>query len=554
MSAPTYTGPILTHDVELDLSRNEGMRASTDLVGSVTDPNEMIRRYPDTSDLRRRLAELHGVSEDQVLVTAGGDDALFRCILSRLGPGKTAVATTPTFEMIPVYAGQVGSRLVEIDWWEGPFPTAQIVAAADNADVVFVVSPNNPTGAIITADELRRVAGAAQLVVLDAAYAEFADEDLTADALDLGNTVIVRTLSKAYGLAGLRIGYLLGPPDLIDEMASYGSPYSVSSLSAAVALERLNRLADLGGFVEEVRSERARLTDLLERLGAQALPSQGNFVLAEIDNPEWVASACGALGVGLRRFAGRGDLDRWIRTTLPGDPQAFSRLEVSLMTVLDPEAFLFDLDGVLVDVSASYRRSIIETGASFGLTVTEREVEEAKAAGGANDDWELTHRLITDRGVQVTYEEVVDRFEDIYQGRPGRPGLKLCERPLVDRSTWRRWANRLPIGVVTGRPRTDAEEALDRFGLLADTSVLVAREDAPLKPDPRPVQLAAERLGVKRTWFVGDTPDDVEAARSAGVVPIGVMAPGTDPQRAAQALSGAARVLTRTIDLEELLP
>ncbi len=554
MSAPTYTGPLLLHDVDLDLSRNEGMQASTDLVGSVADPNELIRRYPDTSDLRRRLAEMHSIAEDQVLVTAGGDDALFRCVLSRLGPETTAVATTPTFEMIPVYAGQINSRLVEIEWWEGPFPATAVAYAARDADVVFVVSPNNPTGATITSDELRTVAETARLVVLDAAYAEFADEDLTAAALDLGNTVVVRTLSKAYGLAGLRIGYLLGPPDLIAEMASFGSPYSVSSLSAAVALERLDRPGDVEGFVKEVRSERDRLADLLKSGGTSSLPSQGNFVLANVGNPEWIVGACSSLGVGVRRFTGRGDLDRWIRITLPGEPQAFARLERVLATALTPEAILFDLDGVLIDVSGSYRRSIIETAATFGTAVTERDIEEAKAAGGANDDWELTHRLITDRGGKVTYDEVVERFEEIYQGRPGRPGLKFTERPLVDRSTWHRWADGLPLGIVTGRPRKDAEEVLERFGLLADTTVLVAREDAPLKPDPRPVLLAMKRLGVERSWFVGDTPDDVEAARSAGVVPIGVLAPSADPQRATRALSRAARVLARTVDLEELLP
>ncbi len=554
MSAPTYTGPLLLHDVDLDLSRNEGMQASTDLVGSVADPNELIRRYPDTSDLRRRLAEMHSIAEDQVLVTAGGDDALFRCVLSRLGPETTAVATTPTFEMIPVYVGQVNSRLVEIEWWEGPFPATAVAYAARDADVVFVVSPNNPTGATITSDELRTVAETARLVVLDAAYAEFADEDLTAAALDLGNTVVVRTLSKAYGLAGLRIGYLLGPPDLIAEMASYGSPYSVSSLSAAVALERLDRPGDIEGFVKEVRSERDRLADLLKSGGTSSLPSQGNFVLANVGNPEWVVGACSSLGVGVRRFTGRGDLDRWIRITLPGEPQAFARLERVLTTALTPEAILFDLDGVLIDVSGSYRRSIIETAASFGTTVTERDVEEAKAEGGANDDWELTHRFITDRGGQVEYGRVVERFEEIYQGRPGRPGLKFTERPLVDRSTWRRWADGLPLGIVTGRPRKDAEEVLERFGLLADTTVLVAREDAPLKPDPGPVLLAMAQLGIEHSWFVGDTPDDVEAARSAGVVPIGVLAPIADPQCAARALSRAARVLARTVDLEELLP
>lgn len=554
MNAPMYSTPDLAPDIELDLSKNEGRPVARGLLESVVQPNDLIRRYPDTTALRDRLAQVHGVSVEQVLVTAGGDDALFRCFLARLGPGRIAVATKPTFEMIPIYSGQVGSQLVEIEWWDGQFPTAEVVAAGGGADVVFVVSPNNPTGAAITEAQLRELSTAVGFVVLDAAYAEFADDDLTAAALELANVVIVRTLSKAYGLAGLRVGYLLGPPHLIEEMSSYGSPYSVSSLSAAIAVERLSRADDVRLFVESVRSERADLADLLGDLGVRCLPSQGNFILAEVADPERVADMCGSLGVGLRRFPDREGFERWIRITLPGDPRDFTRLERALTIALSPQAILFDLDGVLVDVSGSYRRSIVETASSFGATVTERDVEDAKSAGGANDDWELTRRLIAEQGIDLEYGDVAARFEEIYQGFGDTPGLKLNERPLVDSSTWERWADTFPLGVVTGRPRADAEEALDRFGLLTNTSVLVTREDAPLKPDPGPVLLAMERLGVDRSWFLGDTPDDVAAARSACVVPIGVVPPGGDPQRAARALSRAARVLTQTVDLEELLP
>ena len=555
MRLSTYSPPRRDPDIDLDLSRNEGRPTTTDLVRSVVQPSELIRCYPDITALRDRIARLHGVSAGQVLVTAGGDDALFRCVLARLGPGLTAVATTPTFEMISVYSGQVGARLAEIEWWDGRFPTTEVVAAATDAEVVFVVSPNNPTGATITEVELKKVSEQTRFVVLDAAYVEFEEEDLTPAALDMGNVVVVRTLSKAYGMAGLRVGYLLGPPALIAEMSAFGSPYPVSSLSIAIATETLKRGSDeVTLFVDEIRSERAALTALLETLGARPLPSQANFVLAETTDASWVTDACASIGVGIRRFPDRGTLENWVRVTLPGDPKSFERLERTLTTVLAPEAILFDLDGVLADVNDSYRRAIIETAASFGVTVTEGDIAEAKSAGGANDDWELTKRLCLDHGVDVEYDDVLARFEEIYQGRGDSPGLKSKERPLIDRSTWSRWAARLPLGVVTGRPRSDAEEVLDRFGLLADMSVLVAREDAPLKPDPMGVRLAMERLTVDHAWLVGDTPDDVEAARSAGVVPIGVVSPGAEPLATARVLSRAARTLHRTIDLEDLLP
>ncbi len=554
MSSVVYSPPSLRSNVDLDLSKNEGRSKTADLIGSIDRLDELVCRYPDTTPLRRQLARLHDLREDQLLVTAGGDDALFRCFLARLGPEKTAVTTTPTFEMVSIYANQVGSRLVEVEWWVGPYPTADVIAAAGSTGVVFVVSPNNPTGATITEDELRKVSEAAPFVVLDAAYAEFAGEDLTPAAMEMGNVVIVRTLSKAYGLAGLRVGYLLGPPTLIAEVSGFGSPYPVSSLSMALATETLIRDDNVVSlFVEEIRSERAQLTLLFETLGVRPLPSQGNFVLAETADASWVSHACASLGVGIREFPDRTGLESWIRVTLPGDSTDFERLKRTLTTVLAPEAVLFDLDGVLANVSGSYRQSIIETAWTFDVSLSKADIDDAKASGAVNDDWELTRRLCLDQGVELEYDQIVERFEEIYQGSENSPGLKTKERPLVDRSTWDRWAANIPLGVVTGRPRSDAEEFLDRFGLLTNTSVLVAREDAPLKPDPRPVRLALTRLGVRHAWMVGDTPDDVEAAKSAGVVPIGVVSPGTEPLAAYRMLSGAARILERTMDLEEIL-
>jgi histidinol-phosphate aminotransferase len=557
MSTPvTYVPQGFETPIDLDLSKNEGRTRAEELMASVDDPLRLVGRYPDTSRLRLRLAHLHGLSEESVLVTAGGDDALLRCFLARVGTGREVVTTYPTFEMIPRYSGQRGAVLVEVPWWTGPFPTAEILALiSDATDAVFIVSPNNPTGAIATEADLQKIAGEAPLLVLDAAYVEFADSDPTPAALEMGNVVITRTLSKAYGLAGLRVGYLLGPPELVAEISSFGNPYPVSALSAALAEARLDRQeSELIDFVDEVKRERTELTGILADLGTRPLPSEANFVLAECAQAAWVVSASASLGVGLRRFADRPGLEATVRITVPGDRQDFDRLVRTLAMVLAPEALIFDLDGVLADVSRSQTVAIVETARSFGVEIGASDVERAKAAGNANDDWVLTRALCAARGVDVPLDRVTERFEALYQGNADSPGLKLAERPLVDPGTWRRWSKGRPLAVVTGRPRSDAEEFLGRFDLLDGVSALVTRDDAPLKPDPAPVILAIELLGVSRAWMLGDTPDDLSAARAAGVVPIGVAAPGDDPARARETLRYAARILDKTTDLEELLP
>lgn len=543
-----YLPPVFNAPIDLDLSRNEGRPTVTDIGLAPWEFAEATSRYPDTSRLTGLVAARHGVPVDRVLVTAGGDDALFRCFLAT--KGEPVVATNPSFEMIRRYAGQVGSPLIEVEWWDGDFPIEAFVeTVAGDRGMAVIVSPNNPTGNVITPADLRKVAGVCPLVVLDAAYVDFAEEDLTRTALELENVVVVRTLSKAFGLPGLRVGYGLAAADVIRKLAAFGSPYSTSALSLALAARVLARGSETADtFVGRVASERAALFELLGELGASPLPSQANFVLATDIDPSWVVPAAASLGVGLRRFADRPELSRCVRIGLPGDEPRFGRLERTLRTVLAPEALLFDMDGVIADVRDSFRAAIVATANRFGVTVTEEDISAAKAAGNASDDWELTRVLCAAVGVDVPFETVRDWFERIYQGEPNVPGLKMRERLLVDRKLLESWAERLPLGIVTARPRKDAAEFLERFDIARYFTAVVTREDAPQKPDPAPVLLALERLGVSRAWMIGDTVDDLRAARDAEVVPIAVAVPGDDRT----ALAGAARVLDSIKELEEV--
>lgn len=544
-----YRPPRFEAPIDLDLSRNEGRPSINEIDIGDEELAIVTSRYPDTTRLRAAVAGRHQLPVSRVLVTAGGDDALFRCFLAN--SGRAVVATTPSFEMIARYAEQVGSPLVELSWWDGSFPVDDFLdEAAGERDMAVIVSPNNPTGNVMTPADLRKVAGAYPLVVLDGAYMEFADEDLTPEALGLDNVVLIRTLSKAFGLAGLRVGYLLGPETVVERLEAFGSPYSMSGLSAALATRVL--ADDTGGaedFLTEVVKERVALTGLLEELSCAPLPSQANFVLATDVDPDWLVPAAASLGVGLRRFDDRSELNRSVRVALPGDQRSYDRLEETLRNVLAPEALLFDMDGVIADVRRSFREAIVATAATFGVTVTGDDIAAAKARGDASDDWALTRHLCLDAGVAVTLEEVRDEFERLYQGADGSPGLKLNERLLVDTANLERWSARMPLGIVTTRPRKDADELLDRFEIRRWFSTVVTREDAPYKPDPAPVRLALERLGVDHAWMIGDTIDDLRAARAAGVVPIGVAVSGDDRS----ALVGAARIIDSVNEIGEVL-
>lgn len=546
----------------LRLNNNEGPRAPRALLTELTtlDP-ELLRRYPDAAAVETALAARVGVSADRVVVTAGADEALDRIYRTYAGPERSILLPEPTFEMLEHFAGLAGAPLVRVPWVTDAFPLDDILAHIDSRTaIVVIVSPNNPTGGVASRDDVRCIAAAAprSLLLLDQAYIEYADEDIDSAVLDLANVVVVRTMSKAWGLAGCRVGYAVGSTDVIARLRVAGGPYPVAGPSLALALSQLRRGgAVLRAHVTQVRAERASLRTLLCATGVDARASQANFVFANFGaRAAFVRDGLRARGILVRDFDGRAGLEASLRITLPGDPADFERLTRALETVLAPDALVFDLDGVLADVRDSQRAAVIATAADWGVTVTMDDIERALRAGDATNDWIVTQRLIAAGGVAVDLASVTTRYQSLYLGTNGSAGLRERERSIVPRDVLERLSQRLPLAVVTGRPREEAQWFLEREGIADLFRATICMEDAARKPDPAPVRLALSRLGARRAWMLGNTPDDVRAAAGASVVPLGIVAPGDDPIATAAALTaaGAARVLNHVTDLEELLP
>jgi len=532
----------------LKLDSNEGPLPPVALLEALAtlDP-DAVRRYPEVSALEAALARQVGVTPDRVIVTAGADDGIDRVCRAYLGPGRTMLLSEPTFEMLHHFARLARGTLASVPWRCGEFPLAAFLDRLDDQPaVIAIVSPNNPTGATASAADVRRLAQAApaSVVLLDQVYVEYADEDLTAAVIDLPNVVVLRTLSKAWGLAGCRIGYAIGAPDVVAVLRAAGAPYPVAAPSVALALGQLaNGAAALRAHVARVKEERTELGERLLALGLDPFPSQANFILAECGRrAPFLATALAALGVVVRTFPNRPGLGSALRITLPGSPPEFERLVAALETAVAPEALLFDMDGVLADVQHSQRAAIVATAQSFGVTVTAAQVAAAIRAGDAANDWRVTQRLIEAGGRRASLEDVTARFQSLYLG-----GLRERETLIPKVDVLKELAARRPLAIVTGRPRAEAEWFLQRSGVVRLFGAVVAMEDSPAKPDPAPVRLALERLGVRRAWMIGDTPDDMRAAAQAGVLPLAVAAPGDE------APAGGARVLGQLTDLLELL-
>ncbi len=332
VGAKPYAVPRPSPAIDLWLDANEGPTPPIDLLRVLEDV-QRLRRYPSTGDLRSLLASRVGVGSGRVAVTAGGDDAIDRACRSVLGPGKEIIMTPPTFEMFHRYAALTGATAVEVPWAVDPFPTDAVLAVInERTAAIALVTPNNPTGLVMSAEDVRRIARAAPhaLIILDLAYTEFADEDLQPVGLEFPNIVSIRTLSKAWGLAGLRVGYAVGDERVIDWIRSAGGPYAVSGPSAAIACRALETCSHtMHAYVKQVRAERERLATLLTEIGLDPWPSQANFVTTGARWDVHLSPYDGLVrrGIATRVWRTRRDLAEYgTRITCPGSEVRFARL------------------------------------------------------------------------------------------------------------------------------------------------------------------------------------------------------------------------------------
>lgn len=327
--------------INLRLDANEGRPDGRLLAALARLDERTLREYPKPGALEARLAARLRVDPACVVVTNGGDDAIDRVCRATLETGRTALLHTPTFEMIERSVRLAGGIVAECPWLRGAFPVDAIVAAIEpRTALVALVSPNNPTGGVIGTDDMLRVVEVAArvgaVVLVDLAYVEFADEDPTPRLIAQPNVVVVRTFSKAFGLAGLRVGYAVAHENMARRLRTVGGPYPVSGISLALAAAAITLCDERDAWIERVRQERQSLTRELRELGCDTLDSQANFVLTRPPGAAAVRSDLAAIGIGVRGFGGRPGLQPWLRISLPGDAAAFDRLGRALRTALSP--------------------------------------------------------------------------------------------------------------------------------------------------------------------------------------------------------------------------
>ena len=254
--------------------------------------------YPDNdaSDLRDALAKRYGVKTDQVVPTAGSTSLLGIIARTLLSPGLNAVTSERSFIVYPIATQAAGGQLIQVPMRRDGFDLDAVTAAVDgNTRIIYLSNPNNPTGTIVAAADLDRFLDKVPehvIVILDEAYYDFAQYFAAQRGVDYSHSlnyvnqgrkvVVLRTFSKTHGLAGVRVGYGIGPADLMSYFARMRTTFSVSAPAQAAALAALEDEAHVQKALVSNAEQAERLTENLRELGYEPVPTWGNFVYCEL--------------------------------------------------------------------------------------------------------------------------------------------------------------------------------------------------------------------------------------------------------------------------------
>jgi histidinol-phosphate aminotransferase len=287
LEMPEYHPPLAGRDgLRLDFNENT-LAPSPRVAERLRQINtDGMTRYPERGPVECVVAEHFGLAPTEVLLTNGVDEAVHLVCETFLEPEHEALIAVPTFFMYEVYVAATGAKTRRVQADESlQFPIESFLAAInDRTRLIAIASPNNPTGAVVERAALLRIAKAAPqaVVLVDEAYYHFYGESVMADVRTQPNIVVARTFSKAYGLAGLRIGLLIGDESVMRHVRKMSSPYNVNAIALDCLPTALNDAEYIAWYAEQIRTNRALLERTLTTLGIRYWPSHANFVLLHI--------------------------------------------------------------------------------------------------------------------------------------------------------------------------------------------------------------------------------------------------------------------------------
>ena len=561
---PVYSTELFFDESILKLDANENIYGASPRVLKALrelDYNR-VNFYPCYGEFLAELSRAHGLNEEFFLPTNGADEAISVIFNTYLEKGDSVISFSPTFVMPKIYAELCECDFSTVEYDEKwKFDVEKLIkCVGENTKIIHLTSPNSPTGEVISLKCVEKILKtfSDKPVLLDNVYINFSENlpDYTSLIKKYDNLFIVKSFSKDFALAGLRLGYVMTSPQNVQEMKKVISPYSVNNVALLAGVEALRDKKHFKKVKKEVLENKAKLRAELEKMGFKPYKSETNFVLCDFGaKADFIFNKLAKQKISVKRFHG-GTLDNHFRITVP-DKTGLKKFLSALKT---RDLLVFDLDGVVFDVRNSYRKAIEKTFEHFAKkSLAKGEIQEAKNQGGLNCDWDLTKYLLEKNGVEAKMPEIIDVFQSYFFKKQGNSmGLIDEEKIVLKDDTLKKLAQKCDLCVFTGRPKAEAFYSLEKYDILKYFNLVIAKEDLPddrQKPCPDGLNLLKEKCLHNKIYYFGDTSDDMKCAKSANAIAIGVLPPQDKSAALVQKMKdhGASKILKDVNKAKDIL-
>ncbi|MFK8010973.1 MAG: aminotransferase class I/II-fold pyridoxal phosphate-dependent enzyme [Marinicellaceae bacterium] len=507
---------------------------------------QCLWQYPDRSKIEAKIAEKFNLTVENIFLSNGGDESIELLFKSCQLNNQSILLSNPAFSQ---YTHQLSIWNIDSIVVDGlpnlAIDVDQLKKQLKANQWLVITRPNNPTGECLSESILLDLIKAAQNkganIFLDEAYVEFYTENSEINyAKEFENVISLRTFSKAFGLAGARIGYLMGNASLIAEFKKLSMPFNVNQMSLQLAQKALDNIGEMNDYCASIAKNRDEIFTLLQSFSVDVFNGKGNFLLFRVGNKRKQLLKSYLLKNKIQIKTQVDGLPDCVRITIPAHTE---KLKKALQTVFKPDILAFDMDGVLIDTSRSYDASIIKTVEFFTKKIINvEEITELREKGGFNNDWDLTQKLIERNGFTVWSTNVINKFQEYYNQ------FKNNETNLLNQSTAIEIFDRDGItAIITGRPKIEANSGVKQLNI--QPNFIISADDVEQqKPSPEGINWLKTETGKNNMWFCGDTVDDMQAGTAANCICIGI---GDNAENLYRA--GADIVLNNINEIKELL-
>lgn len=538
-----YKGPI---EGRLDYIRLDFGENTSDFPESYPQslPPGWVSAYPEYSFLIKRLAAFLDLEPENILLTNGSDEGIFVVANTFIEPGQDqAVVSKPCFVVMPHSLTLAGATLIEVPVLPDlAFNIEGITKALEQKPkLAMFATPENPTGATLSYETILDWCHRfpETLFMIDEAYIEFAGADcnstLLKAAVSSSNLIVLRTFSKAWAMAGLRLGIVVGSRENLDWLNRVRLPFSVNAAAVWTALKLLDNNQAVMSTAKALAERKNQLVGDLGQRGYQVIDGRANSLLLSLGiNAQKATAYLQGNGLLVRNRSASinppniddaDDADKkdplWGMVRISTGTQDENQRLLELLGNFNSSfGVLFDLDGTLVDTSTSFDTTICELVLRYGGNpVSSAELNSLRAEGGFNDDWVAAQELLRRRGIRVALSELVPQAVELY--------LKLAptaEKAFFEDSLLPRAAARHPLFIVTGRTRKEYEPIWGQRlnGAFKRIYCVDDLPDAAPKPAPDFLLRVKCDYDIADGIYIGNSVDDMQSARQAGMSAIGI--------------------------------